>query len=121
MNLNDRIQELSKVKIDTAFVAELEKAYGVSLPDEVKRLVSLSKEAAFYDDFLLLRGLSQAEITDASSDMAVDFLGEKLLPIFDVGDNDYIVYDIANGEWCRFNIADEIRFSSGKSLFDMLN
>lgn len=119
MKLKDKLINIVNVQIDTGFVAQLERAYGV-LPIEVKRLVSLNKETISYDDFSLLRSLSHAEITDASSDMAVDFIGKGLLPLFDVGDNDYIVYDVAEKTWCRFNIVDEVKFSISKTITELL-
>ena len=120
MKLKDELSDLVKIKIDTDFVNRLEKAYRVSLPIEVKRLVSLSKETVSYDDFPLLRGLSHAEISDASSDMAVDFIGKGILPLFDTGENDYIVYDIIEKTWCKFNTVDDVKFSKSKTISALL-
>jgi hypothetical protein len=120
VKLKNKLNELNNVKIDTDFVARLEITYRISLPIEVKSLVSLGKATIFYDDFPLLRGLSHDEILSAPSDMAVDFIGEKIVPIFDVGDNDYIVYDIAEGAWCRYNIVDGIKFGKSKALTELL-
>ena len=116
MNLKDTISTLSNVQIDDVFVAQLDKMYGVSLPDEVRKIVSISTETVFYDDFSLLRGLSHAEILSASSDMSVDFIGKHLLPLFDVGDNDYIVFATAEKTWYRFNIVDEVEFDKAENL-----
>jgi hypothetical protein len=120
MNLKEILGKLADIQIDSGFVAQLKKMYKVDLPDEVKHIVSLSKDTVFYEDFSLLRGLSHAEISDASSDMAVDFIGKELLPLFDIGDNDYIVYDITEKVWCKFNIVDEVKFSKSKSISALL-
>lgn len=116
MKLKDTLAKLEEVKIDADFTAQIEAMYKADLPDEVKRILSLSNEAVFYEDFSLLRGLSHAEIIDASVDMAVDFIAKGILPLFDVGDNDYIVYDILEKVWCKFNIVDEVKFSTSHSI-----
>jgi hypothetical protein len=116
MKLKDVISKLADVQVDNDFAAQLEKMYSVALPDEVKRIVSLSKDTAPYEDFSLLRGLSHAEIKDASPDMSVDFISKGILPLFDVGENDYIVYDVREKAWYKFNIVDEIKFSKVQEL-----
>ena len=120
MKLKNKLSDLSNVTVDNSFVSNLEKEYASSLPDKVKLIVSINEETVFYEDFPLLRSLSHAEITDASSDMAVDFIGKKILPLFDMGDNDYIVYDITEKVWCMFNIVDDVKFGSCKELIDLL-
>jgi len=120
MKLKETLSKLTEVKIDAAFVAQLETMYSTTFPDEVKRIVSISDDTVSYDDFSLLRGLSHVEISDASEDMAVDFIGKGILPLFDVGDNDYIVYDISEKTWYKFNIVDEVKFSKTSSLSEYL-
>jgi len=63
--------------------------------------------------------LSHNEILNASEEFNVDFIGLQLVPVFDTGDNDYIVFDIKNGNWCKFNIVDSIQFKQ-KSLLNEL-
>ena len=120
MNLKDTLSRIVSLPIDNSFVSKVENLYRTSISDDVKRVLSISKEAAFYDDVSLLRGLSNAEVLNASTDMAVDFLSKHLLPIFDIGDNDYIVYDLAEKCWHKFNIVDEVKFSKANSLSDYL-
>ena len=120
MNLKDALAKLTDTRINDAFVWQLEKMYARSLPDEIKLIVSLSEETVFYDDFPLLRGLSNPEIAKASEDMHVDFIGKKLIPLFDVGDNDFIVFDLAEKVWYKFNIVDEIKFSPAGDLNEYL-
>jgi len=120
MKLKDTLSKLSDVKIDTGFVVQIETMYGKSISDEIKFIISISNEAVFYDDFPLLRSLSHAEIIDASEDMAVDFIGIDILPLFDVGDNDYIVFDFSEKTWCKFNIVDEAKFSEANNISEYL-
>lgn len=116
MKLKDTLAKLAEVKIDEDFTAQVESMYKAAFPDEVKRILSLSSETVFYDDFSLLRGLSHAETIDASVDMAVDFIDKGILPLFDAGDNDYIVYDVLEKAWCKFNIVDEVKFSKAHNI-----
>lgn len=121
MKLKSVIESLSKVTIDREFVAQLEKMYSTELPEKVKKVVSIDKASVFYDDFELLRGLSQEEIIEASEDMAVDFISTGLIPLFDIGDNDYIAYDTIDQMWCKFNIVDEIKFCKAQDLDEYLS
>ena len=118
MKLKNTISKLNDVKIDNDFITQLENMYNAVLPDVVKRIASLSKDMVPYEDFSLLRGLSHAEIIDASADMSVDFISKHLIPFFDVGDNDFIVYDVVEQTWYKFNIADEVKFSKVQNLSD---
>lgn len=120
MNLKDTLSKISALPIDSSFVSKVEDLYKTSIPEDVKRMLSISKDAVFYDDASLLRGLSNEEILNASSDMAVDFSDKHILPVFDVGDNDYIVYDFEEKCWYKFNIVDEIKFSKANSLSEYL-
>ena len=114
MRLVDVLQK--EIKINDEFVVQIESLYDESLPKDVRNAVSLSNEAIFYDDFSLLRGLSHEEILDANSDLQVDFIEKKLLPLFDIGDNDFIVYDLSDRHWYKFNIVDEEKFEKTENL-----
>jgi hypothetical protein len=116
MKLNETLKQLSQVDINENSVNKIENAYKVKLSEELKKIVSLHGETIFYDDFSLLRGLSVKEILDASNDMSVDFIGKNLLPLFDVGDNDYFVFDFAEKCWYKFNIVDEVKFSKAETI-----
>lgn len=116
MKLKNVLDSLAKVAIDQEFVRCLERMYSTELSEKVKKVASINKDTVFYDDFELLRGLSQDEIIEASSDMAVDFVSLGLIPLFDIGDNDYITYDTIDKTWCKFNIVDEIKFCKAQDL-----
>jgi len=120
MKLKDGMDHFANIEIDVAFITQLEKMYNSLLPNEIKLIASMSKETVFYDDFPLLRGLSNEEIIDASADMSVDFIGKNLLPLFDIGDNDYIVFDLAEKVWYKFDIVDEVKFSRAENLREYL-
>lgn len=116
MKLTDILNQLSQVEANETLASKVESAYNTKLPKDVKKIISLHGETKFYNDFSLLRGLSLEEILDAPTDMAVDFVGKKFLPVFDLGDNDYIVFDLEEQAWYKFNIVDEVKFSKSLSL-----
>lgn len=120
MNLKDILSNITSLPIDHMFFSLLEDLYKTSISEDLKRVLSISKETAFYEDAPLLRGLSYDEILNASSDMAVDFLSKQILPVFDVGDNDFIVYDLVEKCWYMFNIVDEVKFAKADFLTEYL-
>jgi hypothetical protein len=96
---------------------QLEAMYKVQLPEVVRRVVSLiESKAVFYDDRDILRSLSDCEILTASEDLSMDFVGKSLLPLFDIGDNDFIVFDLSENCWYLFNIADEVKFKRSEDI-----
>jgi hypothetical protein len=120
MKLADTLRTFTDICIDKKFASKVESLYSAKLPDEIKRLLSIGRESMSYEDIPLLRSLSQSEVLDASADMQVDFIGKRLIPLYDVGDNDYIVFDISNQRWCRFNIVDEVAFSYSDRLSNLI-
>jgi len=120
MKLKETLNKLVNVIINEDFVKRVEAMYSREIPDEIKRIVSINKDTVFYDDFPLLRGLSHSEIFDSSHDMSVDFIHKGIIPLFDVGDNDYIVYDVLEKRWYTFNIVNEVKFNKASSLIEYL-
>ena len=121
MNLREKLDSINNVQIDETYVSEVESAYQTELSDEVKRVLSLSKVAVPYEDQMMLRGLSNSEILNASKNLRVDFIEHSVLPVFYTGDNDYAAYDFSERQWCLFNIVDELKFSESSNLVDVLD
>lgn len=120
MKLINALNELNKIKTDSLFVEKIELQYKIILPDNIRKIISLNKNGAFYDDLSFLRALSHDEIVGAAEELLVDFIGINLLPIFDSGDNDFIVFDLVEQCWYKFNIVDEIKFSKALDLSEYL-
>lgn len=89
----------------------VESLYFNNLPDEVTCLVSNLDKTVFFDNDSFIRLLSFQELIDAEADMNVSFCEKGILPFFDLGDNDYLVYDLKRQTWCKYNIVDEVAFS----------
>jgi hypothetical protein len=91
--------------------------YKVQLPEAVKRVVSIiGSNTLFYEDKDILRSLSESEVLNATKDLSVDFVGKSLLPLFDIGDNDFIVYDLSEKCWYLFDIVDEVKFKKSEDI-----
>ena len=92
-------------------VAAIESKFGIELNEEASIAFSVpDDEPMFFSTVDFARMLSWQEILDASSDMCVDFATHGIIPLIDMGDNDYISYNALEQKWCRFNIVDEISF-----------
>ncbi|MDR1916116.1 MAG: SMI1/KNR4 family protein [Synergistaceae bacterium] len=111
---------LQNYAANSTSVKKIEEKYSAKLPLEAIKILSVSDESTSLNDKSIFRILSLGEILDASDDMAVDFISKGLIPIIDVGDNDYISLDYNNQKWCLFNIADEIIFDTKDSVEDFV-
>jgi len=95
-------------------IKEIEAKYGMQLPMIVKKIISYSQESIFFENGW--RTLSTKEVLEASEDLHVDFSTLKILPLFDTGDNDFIVYRFESDTWAKFNIIDECFFKNKNLL-----
>ena len=118
MNIKDFLNGIENQAINTQLVNEVAKSYGVELTEYIKKLLSASSESIFFESDDILRLLSYTDIVKAPEDLSVDFIGLQLIPLFDTGDNDYIVFDIGNDNWCKFNIVDAVKFKQKSMLND---
>lgn len=100
--------------IETKSVNIVEKRYDATLPNFIKKIISCTSESIFFDDGW--RTLSVTEIIDAPEDLHIDFITQRLLPLFDTDNNDFIVYHLMNDSWSKFNIIDECHFKNKKRL-----
>ncbi|MCR5587232.1 MAG: hypothetical protein K6F77_06855 [Lachnospiraceae bacterium] len=100
--------------IDKFFVDNVEKKYG-QIPDIVRKIISYNDNDRFIEKW---RVISKPEILESIETIHVDFVKIKLLPVIDVGDNDFICYDLKNNIWVMFNIVDEIDFNPKDSIYD---
>lgn len=108
------ILQLKNESAHKDIVKEIEVKYGIKLPMNVQKIVSCSRESIFFENGW--RTLSAKEVLEASEDLHVDFGTLKVLPLFDTGDNDFIVYCFTSDSWAKFNIIDECFFKQKKLL-----
>lgn len=118
MTREEYVKSLKGLKIEPSKVEKIEKKYGTSLSDIVKKIISNSDETVFFDD--AYRILSISEIEDAENDLHINFKQKGIIPIADCGENDFIVYHFNDDFWSKFNIIDETVFKKKNSLEDLL-
>lgn len=119
MTSKEYIMLLNEHKNDSITVKKIEKKYGTTLPNIIKRIISCSDETVFLDNDY--RILSVNEVENAENDLHVNFKEKGIIPIVDCGDNDFIVYHFNDDFWSKFNIIDEIIFKKKESFEDMLD
>ena len=118
MTRKEYIVAIGKCNIASDAIPKIESVYGCSLAASIKRMLSYSEESVFFDDDF--RTLSAAEILDAEKDLHVDFSSLQLIPVIDCGENDFIVYHAAEGNWSKFNIIEECVFKKRATLDELL-
>jgi hypothetical protein len=116
MKLRDALARLDNVQIDNAIIGEIETLYKTKLSSEVKKVLSLNKDGVSYDDKSVFNGLSVNAILNAYNELYVDFIGLNLLPLFDIGDSRYIVYNLKRRCYAIYNISDDDEYSEESDL-----
>jgi hypothetical protein len=99
----------SMVQINDEVVQQYENAYKNNLPEKLKRIAS--NKADFYDTGKrIYRLLTVPEVLDTKKYLGIDLQTMHKIPIFDIGDNDFICYDFIEGKYHVFNIIDNTAF-----------
>ncbi len=101
-------------------ISKINGCYGCEIPDTVAKIVSFTTEGLFFETDSIIKLLSLSEILEASSDLHVDFLEYKCIPLFDTGENDFIVYQFNQSKWAKMNIVDKTIFKQRDNLFELL-
>ncbi len=117
MTVKEYLSQLPSFEIDDKKVSKIEKIYGMTLPETVRKIVSKCDKPLFVDDY---RVLSFAEIKDANDDLEVNFVEECIIPLIDCGDNDFIVYNFKTKKWSLFNIIDNCSFKAKSKLEELM-
>ena len=116
MNVNEYLTGLLRIEVDAGKISAIENIYGKIKSEYVVKIISGSAEAAFLANGSVLRVLSFEEIKDAGA----DFSSRHLLPLFDCGDNDFIVYHVLTDDWSKFNATERVIFKRKQLLTDLL-
>ena len=116
MRLRDALAKLDKVEIDKESTSEIEALYKTALPTGVKKVISLNRDGVSYDDKSVFNGLSANAILNAYNDLYVDFVSLQLLPLFDIGDSEYIVYNLKKRRYAIYDISDDDEYSEETDL-----
>lgn len=117
MDFNILIDNVNNACLDNELVDKVEKTYNVILPEEVKKIISLSKEPFYSDGW---RTLSSNEVLHATEFLGYDFVSMKKIPLIDAFDNNFVVYSAKESCWEYVNIVDEIEFAQAQTLAGLL-
>lgn len=102
--------------INHEIVDKIQQAYGTVFPAEVQKILSINLQGDFIEGAKFCRLLSAKEILNASAELHVDFTKHGIIPVFDIEDNNFVVFDFKNGCWKNFNIVDEVPYGGRLSL-----
>ena len=105
------------IKLNAKRISVVEETYEGKFADIVNKIISTCDKTLFIDSTRLL---TYNEILNAEEDLGVNFIQLQLLPLFDCGDNDFIVYHISKKCWSLFNIIDECVFKETNTLEELL-
>ena len=108
------------MSVNEASLTAIFQNFTSKLPIAVKKILSIAPNGDFLDGGSFCRIMATDEIANASQELHVDFAKRSYLPIFDTGDNDFIVFDYKNNQWAKFNIVDEINFNNTDDLSALL-
>lgn len=108
---------LNNVHVDNILINCVEEKYGMITNEIVKKVISYNENDMFIGAW---RVVSKQEILNSIEEIHVDFLEEKIIPIFDIGDNDFICFSIETNKWVCFNIIDKIIFAEKNDILDYL-
>ena len=115
------MKESPTTKINDSLIDSIESKYGKIDDTFVKQLLSVHLDDNFLDGDDILRLLSSSEILSANENLGVNFTEKRIIPLFDIGDNDFIVYLITEQKWALMNIVDESVFSKEDDLSKFFN
>lgn len=118
MKKSEYLERLGDVAIDEKRANKVKEIYSKDLPDVILKIVTIAGESEFFDDGT--RILSYQEIIDAENDLHVAFSQYSIIPVADCGENDFIIYNYADGYWAKFNIIDESIFKKKKKISELL-
>lgn len=96
----------------------LEEVYHYDIPEEIIRILSSCAAPELFDENES-RTLSIKEVINAEEDLQVPFRSEGMIPIVDLGDNDYIVYCFKDCSWRIYNVLDQSLFKETENFKDL--
>ena len=118
MDKEQFLHAISNNIIDSNKVSAIQKIYGFTSTEEIEKLISICGEPIFIGNECRL--LAFSEIQNASEELHVDFVRQKILPLFDCFDNDVIVWHFDEQKWSLYNITDQVSFKVKEHLSELL-
>lgn len=117
MNKADFVGMYSKIEINEN-AKKIAEVYKTELPNDLIRVLSCMGDTVFFDDEGRLMAL--IELESISNEYNVNFIEEKMVPVIDCYDGTFIVYDLKNQVWAKYNCFDKLAFRKKDDLKDLL-
>lgn len=99
-------------------IVAIENKYDVVINDSLARVISYAGTVDFFDEER--RALTYEEIIDADEKYGFEFVANKLIPVVDAYDNDYIAFSFSENKWCKVNVSDGVLFKKRDTLDEVL-
>lgn len=100
----------------------IERTFGVTLVGDLRNIVGSmdSFSEIEMDNGEEIRLFEVLEAVDSSDYFGVDFSSEGLIPLFELEDNDIIVYDISSQLYCKYSLENESVYKASTDLFGLI-
>ena len=120
MTKQEFINTLEATEPNDSLIGAIDRKFSTSLPDRIGQIVSTLPQGGFLDGDDFCRVMSTTEIVAANETLHTDFVGKQLIPLFDLGDNVFVVFDCATEQFGRFSLNDELVYRWSEQLDDIL-
>lgn len=118
MDVKQYIELIKNNEFNNDAISSIEELYGVSLTDELKRIVSVELEDYFISE--KCRVISVKEILRTEEFVGVDFTELGMIPLIDCKDDDYIVFNFETQKYEMYNIYDEVSFRDADVIEELI-
>ena len=108
MNIHEAMKDIVSLRSDSmdGVAQELEKMFG-SLPECLHELLAMKPGHYETDKSDPLIKLNKTGILNFEYNFSYDILGKGMIPIFDAFDGRYIVYRVAESDFCVYCVISE--------------
>ena len=118
MTRKDFVESLNSIVPKPEVAQRMNFIYQCEVPIEIIKILSFYDSPEFFDENES-RTLYLEEVAEAEEKNDVPFKSEKLVPVVDLGNNDFIVYNANKKTWGIYNILDMIIFKETDSFIDL--
>ena len=119
MSIDEFLKNAEKTAINSENVKKVEEIYSTSLDDFLSKVVSMNSESIFIEN--AGRRLSFYEILNSDDEYGTEFVSEHIIPIFDLGDNDFLGFNYKENKWEIYNIVDKCVFDTKDNLLEFFS
>ncbi len=114
MNIQQYLELIKITEINPTAIESFEQVFKFKPNDYLEHLLSVEMNDYFIGDEY--RVISLKEILNPQGFFGVDFVDLKMIPLVDLMDGDYIIYNIQSEMYEAYNVYDEIAFIEASSL-----